>query len=39
MAKKVTLDDCLEDSVRVFIWVIYLRLEFDLLNRNILGGN
>lgn len=33
------LDDCLEDSVRAFIWVIYLSLEFDLLNRNILGGN
>jgi hypothetical protein len=39
MHQSAVPDDCLEDLVRAFIWVIYLILEFGLLNRNILGGN
>ena len=39
MAEMTILDHYLEKPVRAFIWVIYLSLEFVLLNRNILGGN
>jgi hypothetical protein len=39
MHQSAVPDNCLEDLVRAFIWVIYRSLEFGLLNRIILEGN